>query len=199
MPDGVEVCKAVEERWYWFRSRCGSDRDCVPADNNVPFRLGYCNAIAWCRTNQGSGRFVEVWNPSNTARLFKLTDRTASYAKQSRCLDWIRAGALPSLTFGDAPNPYTVQIPGITDILKVPGVDSAELRRERGARMARARSPLPVGLQWIPPLLNKLDDAQDLLYTGLVIGVGILKALGVRAIPGLGVLLTVNDLLNGFT
>lgn len=198
MADEVQSCSAIPSTSYWFRSRCGRDRDCVPADNLVPFRLGYCNAIAWCRTNPGSGRFVEVWDPTNTRAMFKMTERNSTFAKQSSCIAWQQSGAPSSFTFGDAANPYTVQIPGISDILRVPGIDSPEARRQRGARMARANSGIPEQLKWIPKLLNKLDDAQDLLYTGLVIGVALLKVLGVRMFPGLGILLTVNDMLNFF-
>lgn len=193
------VCKPIEERWYWFRSRCGRDRDCVPSDDQTPFRLGYCNALGWCRKNPGSGRYVEVWNPQNTGMVFKMTERNSTLAKVARCNLWIGAGAPASLTFGNDPNPYTVNVPGISDILRVPGIDDAQTRRERAQRMQRSRSALPEAFQWVPQLLNKLDDAQDLLYTGLVIGVVILKALGVRSVPGLGVLITLNDLLNGFS
>jgi hypothetical protein len=199
MPDGVEVCKPLEERLYWWHSRCGSNRDCLNDDRQNHFAIGYCNAVSWCRAFPGYGMFVDVYDPKNQYRLFRMTEHNATYAKFVRCKASIGSVTPFNYTFGDGDDPYTVQIPGITDILKVPGVDSAEARRARADRMKRQHSPLPTGLQWIPPLLNKLDDAQDLLYTALVIGVGLLKVLGVRAIPGLGILLTANDILNAFS
>lgn len=197
--EGILACKAEQAVKFWFHVRCGRDPDCIPGDGQEPFYSGYCNAINWTRKNFGSGRFAEVWDPENRRMLFKITERNATLAKWNRCQEKFQ-GKIPfSFTYGDDPNPYTVQIPGIADILRVPGIDTAAMRRERAARMARARTSLPEPLAWVPKLLNKLDDAQDLLYTALVAGVAITKFAGVRMIPGLGILLGINDVLNALT
>lgn len=95
---------------------------------------------------------------------------------------------------------FTLQIPGLTDIFRTPWTESAQLRRERYARFKAARSPLPGFLQWVPPLLTKLDDAQDLLFTGLALAWPVFKFLLPRAFLGpLGWLLLVSDLFNAFT
>jgi hypothetical protein len=140
-----------------------------------------------------------VWDAQNTRRQFKMTERNSSYRKYAACAEWAAGRDPYSYTFGEGPNPYTVAFPGISDILKVPGIDSPELRRERAERYARARSPGLELLSWVPKVLNKLDDAQDLLYTGLVIAGFILRKAGARFLPGLGILVTINDILNAFT
>ena len=194
--DDVQACEAIPENWYWFRSRCGSDRDCVPADNFVPFKLGYCNAIAWCRTNPGTKRFVEVWDKDNSRKLFVLTERNSTREKADRCALWVKGGAVSAVTFNNSDSVFTIQIPGIQDILSVPSLVSSELRRQRAERTLRANSGMPDGLKWVPKLLNKLDDAQDMLYVGLIVGAYLAKVAGARIFPGLGILLTINDLLN---
>lgn len=93
---------------------------------------------------------------------------------------------------------YTVDIPGAADILRVPipGMDDEELRKQRIARMKSHRGPLPEALDWVPPLITALDDAQDLLYVGLVLAKPLLKRLPARFIPGLGWVLFANDVVN---
>lgn len=193
------VCKPAEQRWYWWKARCGRDRDCLPDDRQTNFSLGYCGAIAYVRKSPGAGRYVECWDPDNTRRLFTITERNATYAKSAKCQESVDKGAVASFQFGDDSSPYTVDVPGLSDILRVPGIDDKNTRRERAQRMASHKSGLPDVLSWVPPLLNKLDNAQDLIYTATVIGLQVAKWLGFRTIPGLGLILTANDLLNGAT
>lgn len=57
-------------------------------------------------------------------------------------------------------------------------------------------SPLPIAVKWIPNVINFLDDAQDLLYTALVLGKWLAPRVFLRLAPGLGWVLLANDLLN---
>ena len=94
---------------------------------------------------------------------------------------------------------FTLNIPGVTDILRLPGLESPQLRRERALRMKASKSPLPQSLQWIPKVMNKLDDAQDLLITGLALLWPLLRRLPKPWLGPLGILLTISDILNLFT
>lgn len=192
----VVACGVLPEKYVLVKSRCGQDRDCVPDDRTNPFFVAWCGALSWC--SLGNGRFVEIWNQQNTVRLLKVTGRTVTAARSAKCVGSKEYIARQSAGSEAEPDPFTINLPGLTDIVKLPGMDSADLRRQRIARMRSAHSPLPQGLQWIPPLLNKLDDAQDILFTALAVGAAAARWLGFRAIPGLGIALTVNDLLNGF-
>jgi len=96
-------------------------------------------------------------------------------------------------------DPFTVDIPGIQDIIKVKAWESPQLRYERYKRFESARSAIPKPLQWIPPILTKLDNAQDLIFTGLVLVTQLAKRIAPRMLPGLGWALAVNDILNLFT
>ncbi len=91
----------------------------------------------------------------------------------------------------------TIEIPGISDIIRVPALEDAELKRERIQRMRAAHTALPGVLNWLPAAINHIDDAQDILITALILGKPILRRLPVRFLPVLGWVLLVNDLLNG--
>jgi len=93
---------------------------------------------------------------------------------------------------------YTIDIPGAADIFILP-LDSLEnetLRKQQIARMKSAVSPRPDILDWIPNVITKLDDAQDLLWTALVLAKPLLVRLPERFIPYVGWVLLANDLLN---
>lgn len=93
---------------------------------------------------------------------------------------------------------YTIEIPGMLDIFRIPILekDNVALRQQRAIRMRTEVSPLPQKLQWIPTLINHLDDAQDMLITGLTLAKPILKKLPLRFVPYLGWALLINDILN---
>src|SRR3989337_4533376 len=93
---------------------------------------------------------------------------------------------------------YTVDIPGAADVFRVPipGQDDEALRRQRIARMRSKRGALPESLDWIPPLITTLDDAQDMLIVGLTLAKPLLKRLPARFVPYLGWLLLANDVIN---
>ena len=110
-----------------------------------------------------------------------------------------RIGRQSAAAAGAGGDVYTINVPGVTDILRIPGLESEALRKERAQRMKQSRSGLPDFLKWIPPVLNKLDDAQDLLFTGLALAWPLLRFLPRAFLGPLGILLTVNDLLNVFT
>lgn len=91
---------------------------------------------------------------------------------------------------------YTIDLPGFSDFIRIPALEDYELKRDRIIRMITHESPVPEPLQWIPSVITMLDDAQDLLFTGLVLAKPLLTRLPSRFIPGLGWVLTANDTLN---
>lgn len=96
---------------------------------------------------------------------------------------------------------YVINIPGATDIIRIPALEDKSLKQARYLRMIQAAetSTIPEPLRWIPTAINYLDDAQDLLFTALVLSKPLLRRLPARLIPGLGWILTANDLLNAMT
>lgn len=182
---------------YWFKSRCGYDRDCVPDDRSNSFPVGWCGAMAWVA--KGSGRTVEVWDSKNTRRLFTITRRAATFVRQQRCEAAAARRASAFVGSRSEGEQFTVNIPGISDVLRIPGLDTEATRRQRYQRWLASRSPVPEVLQPLTRILTKIDDAQDLLFTALALAVPLLKRIGLRFIPFLGWALTVNDILNGMT
>lgn len=182
---------------FLFKSRCGFDRDCIDDDRKLPFPLGWCGAIAW--VSRGNGRFVEMWDESNSRRQLIIRARAATPARQARCARAAQGSGRAGVGQLAPSEKFTIDIPGVSDILKLPGLESKELRRERAQRLRTANSAVPQALRWIPPILNKLDDAQDLLFTASVLAVPILKRVLPRLLPFVGWALLVSDLLNSFT
>ena len=84
--------------------------------------------------------------------------------------------------------PYTIDIPGISDIFKFGAapVYDKKLKQQRFMRMKTAKSPLAENLKWIPQLITKLDNAQDLLYTAAFLAKPLLRRIGLRFIPYVG-------------
>lgn len=93
---------------------------------------------------------------------------------------------------------YTIDIPGAADVFRVPipGQDDEALRRQRIARMKSRKGSLPESLDWIPPLITTIDDAQDMLIVGLTLAKPLLRRLPQRFVPYLGWVLLANDILN---
>lgn len=91
---------------------------------------------------------------------------------------------------------YTINFPCITDVIRLDALESDELRFQRWLRMKNADPLLPDSISWIPKLINKLDDAQDLLFTGLALAWPIIKRLPKMILGPLGWALLVNDILN---
>lgn len=182
---------------FWVRSRCGKDRDCVPDDRQPgsSFQEIICAALIW--NSLDPTRYVEVWTPDNTRKILTVRGQWGDSRYSAPCGPTV----IDATTPGDRSDrdPFTIDIPGIQDIIKVKQWESPQLRYERYKRFESARSAVPKPLQWIPPLLTKLDNAQDLIYTQLVIGFQILKRLAPRALPYVGWLLTLNDVMNLFT
>lgn len=93
---------------------------------------------------------------------------------------------------------YTVDIPGVKDIFRyeLKGSYSKQYKYERYMRFKTKASPVPSALNWIPGVINQLDDAQDLAYTALVLAKPILRRLPARFIPFVGWALLAMDLIN---
>lgn len=96
---------------------------------------------------------------------------------------------------------YTIDIPGLSDIfrLPIPLLDNPELKRARIMRMMTKKSPVPETIQWVPPVINKIDDAQDILTTALWLAKPLIRRLPTRIIPYVGWALLVNDIMNIIT
>lgn len=91
---------------------------------------------------------------------------------------------------------YTIDLPGFSDFIRIPALEDYEDKARRIERMKTHVSPVPDFLQWIPEVITWIDDAQDLLFTGLSLGKPLLKKLPARFIPGLGWVLLANDVAN---
>ena len=182
---------------YLVKSRCGQDRDCLNDDRLVVYNLAgiVCNAIAW--VNKTKSGWVEIFTQDGSRRVAKVTSRWVTELRIEKCGF---GGKIRPPVGAYAPvDGFTVDVPGLQDIIKVKDWDSPTLRFERFKRFESARSAVPTALQWIPPLLTKLDNAQDMIFTGLALAIPIIRRLGPRLIPGIGILLTLNDVLNLFT
>lgn len=96
----------------------------------------------------------------------------------------------------DPTQTYTITVPGIQDIIRIPPLESTDLKRERIRRWKAARSPLPQTLDWIPQAINRLDDLQDELITALILGRWLAPRLLGRFLPYVGWALLASDILN---
>lgn len=191
----VLSCPAPAElSLYWFKSRCGNDRDCVPDDRQNTFPVGWCGAMAW--VSKEKSRTVEVWEPHNARKMFTITARAATAQRVGRCGNRARYGDNEDRGSRSEGDRFTLTFPGAFDFIKAPGLMDAELRRERARRFRSAVPALPDFLKALPGVLKALDDAQDLLFSGAAILAPIAKRFAPRLIPAVGVLLTLNDLLN---
>lgn len=94
---------------------------------------------------------------------------------------------------------YTINIPGIQDVVRIGAYEDPDLKRQRWLRYKNTRNPAPGFAQSAAQILNFIDDAQDLLFTALALAWPLLRRLPLRMLPGLGWLLTINDILNLFT
>lgn len=91
---------------------------------------------------------------------------------------------------------FTIDVPGFSDIIRLPGLESVELRRQQIRRMATRNTALPEPMQWIPGAINWLDDRQDILSLALQVGIPVLKVVMPRLVPVVGWGLLANDALN---
>lgn len=95
-------------------------------------------------------------------------------------------------------NTYTINIPGMSDIFKLPvdALTNKQLKRERYQRFKTQKSPVPESLNWIPGIINQLDNAQDILYTAFFLAKPFLRRLPLRFIPYVGWGLLIMDIMN---
>lgn len=91
-----------------------------------------------------------------------------------------------------------IQLPGLQDVIRIPALENQALRQERIQRWRanRGKTGLPESMEWLPKAINYLDNAQDILITSLIISKWLAPKLLARFIPGLGWLLTLNDIMN---
>lgn len=101
--------------------------------------------------------------------------------------------------YGPTPSgTYTVDIPGIKDIFRYETKKSysRQYKSELYKRMTTRSSPVPQVFNWIPGIINKIDDAQDLLYVGFTLAKPLLRRLPSRFIPYIGWGLLIMDVMN---
>lgn len=91
---------------------------------------------------------------------------------------------------------YVIDVPGVQDIIRIPPMESPDLKRQRIARMKQNETERPDWVNKVGHVAATLDNAQDLLYTALVLAKPILKRLPARFIPGIGWILFANDVVN---
>lgn len=103
----------------------------------------------------------------------------------------------PTPTVPDPPPiEYKIFLPGIQDVIKIPRLESRNLQIERIIRFKQAQTIIPKPLQWIPGVINWLDDCQDILITALYLSKWALIKLPLRFVPYLGWVLLANDIVN---
>ena len=94
---------------------------------------------------------------------------------------------------------YTVDVPGLFDILRVPARETEQTRLARYLRYRNRLSAVPELFEDLPRIINVIDDAQDLLATALLAGKWLApRALG-ALVPGLGWAVLAADVANGIT
>ena len=92
---------------------------------------------------------------------------------------------------------YEIKIPGAKQIFRfAPPSTLSQEAKQALIQRSRDKSPVPGFLQWIPGVINVLDDAQDILITGLTLAKPLLRRLPLRFVPVLGWVLLANDILN---
>lgn len=92
--------------------------------------------------------------------------------------------------------PVNIYIPGITDIIRLPGILESHQQRYRRALEKTAPHPTPEALTSAVNWINYLDDIQDTLWT-IAYPTGIaLRYFAPRLVPYLGAAMLANDALN---
>jgi hypothetical protein len=220
------LCPERLPPWVWVKSKCfrgkAISRDCLEGEGESPLNLAICNAYAW--NAKDPHRHVQFWTRDKSTHLFTMVPKGNDEAKSIACharLHKRSQASRWSAQFGGDDDPYTVRIPGWDDIVKAGATSDPAKKEERARKYRDQNSALPDFLKWAPKLLNKLDDAQDILQTGLQLAWPVLKGIGrigyqstIRTAAGLlpvvrtlaprllgpiGIALTINDLLNAFT
>lgn len=125
-----------------------------------------------------------------------LAPPTRAKTRSSRYIEFLRTREYANKFPNGQENVYNINIPGIQDVIRIPNLEDRNLRRQRWERFQRSNPTLPETLQWIPPLINKLDDAQDLLFTGLALAIPLLRILPRFFIGLFAPLVFANDALN---
>jgi hypothetical protein len=188
------ACRERPQVGYLVKVRCGKDRDCLPSDEVIKRRFStlVCEVLNW--NAKAPTRFGEIWDASGSRRLAKITSSQAFSTGLGACVSPRRPRNVDVV--GPPDSRYTITVPGLSDVIRLPGTDSPRLRYERYKRWQSSNSPLPQSLRPLVRILNKLDDAQDLLFTAIALARPLIRLIGPRIIPVLGWVLTVNDALN---
>jgi hypothetical protein len=184
---------------YRGRSTNKPTRDAgfLPTDGYQALAPTICLGYSW--TSIHPGRYMEFWSVDGKKKLFTMRHHGDRRGKAEACTAaWL--ASIEDRRRLPAPEPFTVQVPTISDIIKWPGFsDTKEVKRARAQRMRAANSAVPQSLRWLPPILTMIDNAQDMIFTGLALAWPLVKTIFPRLLGLWGVMLTVNDILNTFT
>jgi hypothetical protein len=90
---------------------------------------------------------------------------------------------------------YTIDVPGISDVIRLPPTDSVALRRERIKRMRTSHEPLPASMNWMPSAMHHIDTAEDLLYSLGYPALMLAKVIAPDLVPYVGWVLAVDQIL----
>jgi hypothetical protein len=183
--------------WLLQKARCNGAPDCLGGDEiGQGWARVICNALGFVALDRR--RTVEIWSRDGKKKYTTVTYGWRRTPMLQQCEELFGAKKNEPGANAD-PNAFTIDVPGITDIIKAPEFTSKSLKQERYERMQTKNSPVPKPLQWIPPILTKLDNAQDLLFTGLALLYPLLKFAPKALLGPVGILLTINDVLNLLT
>lgn len=94
--------------------------------------------------------------------------------------------------------PYTIDLPGLMDILKVPLPDKVkyEYLNQMIKRLKSRKSPVPDILDWIPGTIRSIDDAQDLIFTLTIMARFVAIKVAPKALPYIGWSMAIQDVAN---
>jgi hypothetical protein len=190
-------CERQKAVFLLQKARCNGAPDCLGGDTiGQSWAHVICNSLAFVAPDPR--RTVEIWSVDGKKKFTTVTGSWRRPRMLERC-PGLKPDPEPAPGSAARDAPFTIDVPGLSDIIKWPELFSPHLRKERFDRFQSRNSPVPKSLQWIPPLLTKLDNAQDLLFTGLALLIPILRRLPRAFMGPLGVILTINDLLNMLT
>lgn len=191
------TCEQRKKDYFYGVKHCNGVRNCLEDTGyHVGFDAAICVGARYLNVNKNFT--FDIYTNDRKTHLAHMTSGWLQSGRLDRCLpDKPRSLEDPGANAG--PEPFTVDIPGIQDIIKVKDWESKALKRERYERFKTRNSAVPQALQWIPPLLTKLDNAQDLLFTALAIAYPLLKFAPKFLLGPIGWILTINDFLNILT
>jgi hypothetical protein len=100
--------------------------------------------------------------------------------------------------YTDVGGQYTIDVPGLNEIIVWRSPTDDEVKEVK-RRYATRRSPVPKMLQWLPQVIQVLDDTEDLISTAAPWVSLAARRLAPRLVPGLGWVVLAADVANVLT